>query len=303
MIRVLVAGSRGFVGRRVTAALAASSWARPVELAPRARLDELLMQVDCVANCLTGDPGSILAGASALFAAAANAPRRLPIVHLSSMTVYGSRCGSVDESGPTPGDLGPYSASQRDADRLAAGYPEAIRLRPGCEYGPDCLAWTARVAHWLVRRRLGDLGAAGDGYCNLLFVDDLVAAILQALRRPELRGGAFNLALPAPPTWNEYFIAFAKALGAVPVRRVTRRRLMVETKLLAPPLKVLESLCARAGLGALSLPPPIPPSLLRTCSQDLRLDVHRAESALGIEWTPLALGLDRAAAWCRTTAR
>jgi hypothetical protein len=78
---------------------------------------------------------------------------------------------------------------------------------------------------------------------------------------------------------------------------------MVETRLVAPPLKVLESLCARAGLGAVGLPPPIPPSLLRTCNQDIRLDVHRAEGALGIEWTPLAVGLERAAAWYRTTAR
>jgi 2-alkyl-3-oxoalkanoate reductase len=150
---------------------------------------------------------------------------------------------------------------------------------------------------------LGDLGAGGDGYCNLLFMDDLVAAILAALRKPELGGRAFNLALPAPPTWNEYFIAFAKALGAVPVRRVTRRRLALETKILAPPLKVAEMLAGRVGLSPARLPPAIPPSLLRLCRQEIRLDVRQAELALAVRWTSLEDGLSRAAQWCRRPPR
>lgn len=215
------------------------------------------------------------------------------------MTVYGSARGIVTEESPLLPDLGPYSQAQCDAERLAAANPNTIRLRPGCEYGPDCPQWTERVARWLLRRRLGDLGAGGDGFCNLLFIEDLVAAILAALRRPELGGRAFNLALPAPPTWNEYFIGFAKALGAVPVRRVTRRRLTLETKLLAPPLKVAEMLIGRMGVAPAGLPPAIPPSLLRLCRQEIRLDVRQAEVALGMQWTALENGLLRAAQWCR----
>jgi 2-alkyl-3-oxoalkanoate reductase len=299
VIRVLVLGSDGFVGRRVVAALGASGWAQPLQQPDYGRLEQTLDTVDCVANCVSGRPADISRAAHALFAAAATRDRPVPIVHLSSMTVYGSAHGTVDESSPLLPDLGPYSQAQCDADRLAATNPNTIRLRPGCEYGPDCPQWTERVARWLLHGRLGDLGAGGDGCCNLLFIEDLVAAILAALRKPELRGHAFNLACPAPPTWNEYFISFAKALGAVPVRRMTRRRLALETKVLAPPLKVAEMLIGRVGLSPARLPPAIPPSLLRLCRQELRLEVRQAELALGMRWTPLEDGLHRAAQWCR----
>jgi nucleoside-diphosphate-sugar epimerase len=209
----------------------------------------------------------------------------------------------VSEQGPTPADLGPYAEAQLEAEKLAASYPESIRLRPGCEYGPDCVQWTALIARRLMQHRLGDLGAGGDGYCNLLFIDDLVAAILKALQMPEARGRVFNLAMPSPPTWNDYFRIFAKALGAVPLRRITRRRLAIETKLLAPPLKIGEIVASRAGLGWLRLPPPIPPSLLRLCRQEIRMDVRSAQEQLGIRWTDLDSGLRSAAQWYLSTGR
>jgi nucleoside-diphosphate-sugar epimerase len=298
-MKVLVLGADGFVGRRVAAALAASDWAEPIKQGVPAQLPAALAGVDAVANCVNGRPVDITRAAHLLFAAAAANGRAIPIVHLSSMTVYGSARGIVAEDTALLPDLGAYAQAQCEADQLAAGNPNTIRLRPGCEYGPDCPQWSERVARWLLRRRLGDLGAGGDGYCNLLFIDDLVTAMLVALRRPELSGRAFNLALPDPPTWNEYFIGFAKALGAVPVRRVTRRRLALETKVLAPPLKIAEMLLARAGLAGMGLPPAIPPSLLRLCRQGIRMNVRQAELALGMQWTPLETGLQRAAQWCR----
>ena len=143
---------------------------------------------------------------------------------------------------------------------------------------------------------MGDLGASGDGLCNLLFIDDLVAAILESLRRPQLQGQVFNLAMAGPPTWNEYFNAFAKALGAVPVRRISRRRLSAEVKYLAPPLKIAQML-------KLPLPPPITPSLVAACRQEIRLDSSAAEVELGLQWTGLGVGLERAAAWWKADRR
>ena len=118
-----------------------------------------------------------------------------------------------------------------------------------------------------------------------------------------MAGQAFNLAMAQLPTWNEYFARFARALGAVPVARIGRRRLKIETKLLAPPLKIAEILCRKARITALRLPEAIPSSLLRLCQQDIRLDVARAEQLLQLRWTALDDGLRQAARWFNQRAQ
>ena len=143
-------------------------------------------------------------------------------------------------------------------------------------------------------RRLGDLGAAGDGYCNLIYLDDLLGSILSALRAPEIAGQAFNLAMPEPPTWNEYFAQFAKTLGAVPLRRIGQRRLRLETKVLAPPLRIAEIVARRLHLPGRT-PAVLSPSLLRTCEQEIRLDSSKARRLLGMQCMSLAKGLARTA--------
>jgi hypothetical protein len=52
-------------------------------------------------------------------------------------------------------------------------------------------------------------------------------------------------------------------------------------------------------LRRLRLPEPIPPSLLRLCQQEIRLDVARAEQLLLLRWTALGEGLEQAAQWWR----
>ena len=215
------------------------------------------------------------------------------MVHLSSMTVYGTRIGEVVETAALRSDLGAYGAAQVTAESLAAHYQRSVILRPGCEYGPDCPQWSERIARLLCSHRLGDLGAAGDGVCNLLFVDDLVGAILKSLSAPGIDGACFNLAMPSPPTWNEYFTRFARALGAVPVSRIGARRLKIEARLAAPPLKLLEMMQRRLGSA---IPPAITPSLLNLCGQNITLLSGKAEEALELAWTPLHEGLQRAAA-------
>ncbi len=128
---------------------------------------------------------------------------------------------------------------------------------------------------------------------NLVHIDDVVAAILAALRGG--RTGVFNLAMPDAPDWNEYFIRFAKALGAVPVARIPEWRLKLETKVLAPPLKILE-----IAMPGKALPPPIPASLARLWRQDIRISSELASTELGIVWRPLAEGLQDAARRLRT---
>jgi nucleoside-diphosphate-sugar epimerase len=314
--QVLIIGADDFIGQHVTSAVAACGWATPIagvsrntngmstsirrvhiNAADRASVSDALQGVDAVVNCLTGSPQAIASGAHALFVAAAGV-RPIPlIVHLSSMSVYGSVNGDVSEHAPLRDDLGPYARAKVQAEALATGYPRAVILRPGCEYGPEGELWSGRIARWLFAHRIGDLGAAGDGFCNLLHIDDLAAAVVLCLQRSEAVGAAFNLAIADPPTWNEYFVRFAQALGAVPVKRISRRSLAFETKVLAAPLKALEIATRAAGLDRFSPPPPIPPSLLALMRQEIRLLTTRAQRELGWSCKPLDEGLDEAATW------
>lgn len=295
--RILVLGSGHLAAARVQAALSASDWATAVPFSgpPATLCEKHLSGIHAVFNGTAGSPAAILSNARALYGTLGRMGSDVRVVHLSSMTVYGSLVGEAFETTATRADLGAYGAAQIAAESLTSQHPRSVTLRPGCEYGPNCPQWSERIARLLCTHRLGDLGPAGDGVCNLLFVDDLVTAILACLRVPGIDGHRFNLAMRSPPTWNEYFVQLGRALGAVPIARIGGRRLKIETKILAPPLKVLELVERRLRGQSRSIPPPITPSLLNLCNQNITLNVDKAERALDMGWTPLSEGLRRAA--------
>jgi 2-alkyl-3-oxoalkanoate reductase len=311
---ILVLGASGFIGREVVAGLAATGWAMPILGVRRASasrdfdlriveatdIDSVhaaMQDVTGVVNCVAGDADTIVHATKALFGAAQRKTPAPRIIHLSTMSVYGSVVGLVDETAPLRGDLGPYSAAKVAAESEATTYPRSVIFRPGCVFGPGSEQWTIRMARLLSAHRLGDLGVAGDGYCNLVSVADVVLAILRALEDPGVDGKVFNLSNPEPPTWNQFLIKFGTALRAVPVQRISGRRLRIETKLLAPPLKIAEILARACRLDPRHLPPPIPPSLIRLMGQEIRLDTKRAEVNLGLSFRDLDTTLNEAATW------
>ena len=306
---VLVLGAGGFIGRRVIQILAAADGVSPIAAGrtisaasaagvPIERLDAsdatalqaALRKVDAVVNCVAGPAMGPVA--EALFRSAG----AMPVVYLSSMAVYGNAEGLISETAPLTAEQGDYAAAKLAGERLAENCPGAVVLRPGCVYGPGSTQWSLRIARLLKARRIGDLGAGGDGIANLVHVEDVARAVLAALQTPQAQGQAFNLAMADAPTWNDYFLQFAKALGAVPLARLSEKRQKIETKLLAPPLKILEILAGKAGLASL-VPPLAPPSLARLWRQEIRLSSRKAEQVLGLAWTPLEQGVAEAAAW------
>lgn len=322
-MKVLVLGGTGHIGKRLLQILSQTSWSKATG-ASRGReqsgikgvewvridacnpldLTAALQGFDAVVNCVAGDAHSISEGARVLVQAALNAkcPR---IIHLSTMSVYGRAEGTVQETTPLNPNLGWYGRAKCEAEHHISEFArqggQAIQLRPGCVYGPGSDLWVGRIGRWLQAGRLGDLGIAGDGWSNLVHVDDVCHAVLAALQFQFHSGEVptFNLAAPDSPRWNEYFVDLALALEATPVRRIGQRQLQLDAWGLGPPLKILQKALKRARLSHTALPDPMPPGLLGLWSQHIHLDANLATEKLGLTWTPYAEGLESSAAWLR----
>jgi len=313
-----VIGANGFVGRRVVEILATTDGMRPIAVARKpgaaqgiewrtcdatdaSSLNAALDGAAYAVNCVAGDAASMVAATRHLCRAARSSGLRR-VVHLSSMAVYGPATGLVEETHALDGAGGSYAQAKVECEALLRDFGQAggdaVILRPGCIHGPRSEQWTARIGRLLRRHRIGDLGVAGDGLCNLVPVDDVAAAIVAAIRQPGLAGEAFNLGDPDPGTWNVYFMRFGRAIGATPVRRVSPRWLKLESKVLAIPLKLGEIAAGRTGLSRF-VPDPIPGSLLALWRQDIQLDHRKADARLGFARTPPEQALASAAAWFR----
>jgi len=321
ILRILVLGGSGHIGTQLVEALKSTAWAVPVSGSRRTvsagnasvetmRVDSRDIQAltavlegfDAVVNCVAGDARSISEGARMLVQAALGTQCRR-IVHLSTMSVYGPVEGRVREDATLNPGLGWYGRAKCEAEKHLGEFArrggEAVVLRPGCVFGPGSELWVGRVGRWLQTGRLGDLGVAGDGWSNLVHVDDVCQALMAALQLPVRPGDmpVFNLAAPDSPRWNDYFVDLALALQATPVPRIRPRQLRLDALLAGPPLKVLQLALKRLGRPTSSVPDPMPPGLIRLWAQHIHLDATQAAQALGLSWTPYAAGLQGSADW------
>jgi nucleoside-diphosphate-sugar epimerase len=289
--RILVLGANGSVGRALMANLATEpsvttiAGLRRAPALPSTRVADATSVLELVAafdgmthviNATGGPPANLLSTTTAICAAARATPG-LRLVHLSSMAVYGAIEGTVAETAPLTAHS-PYAAAKIAAEHEITAQAKlglrAVILRPGIIHGPNSTQWTARLTRLLHARRVGDLGPAGDGFCNLIHERDLAAACLAACRHPKAPGQTYNIGAAHPPTWNEYLIALARAAGATPVQRIPQRQLTAEARLFAPILAAARRTLWRRA------PDPIPPSLLRLFAQRIRLDVTCAQTIL-----------------------
>ncbi len=317
-MKIVVVGGGGFIGRRLLEILREAGEFELVSVSRRASalppgvefrqadvldlpaLANAVCDADWVVNCVAGDAKSIGLGAESLTAALLSSPCR-QLVHLSSMAVYGARRGAVDERADLSGG-GWYAAAKLQAEEYVRRFTfnggGAVIFRPGCVYGPGGQLWVGRIARLLRQRRLGDLGEYGDGWTNLVFVDDVCRAVLNVMQAERAAGdlAVYNLTAADSPRWNRYFTDLALALGATPLRRLGRRQLALDAYALSPALQLSRLAARRLGLRDTAWEP-LPPGLLRFFGQEMIVDSGLARRDLGWAVTPYALGLARSVEW------
>jgi len=296
-MKVLILGATGHVGARLLTLLKQNNYETIAASRGRLKsshteghitLDSLnlqaltqsLHQVDAVVNCVAGDKHSIGQGAQVLVEAAlaSNKPR---IVHLSTMSVYGGNEGNITEVSSFDPSYGWYAAAKCEAelqmDKYAQAGGQVVSFRPGCVHGPGSHLWVSRPANLLKTYRLGDLGDAGDGWSNLVHVDDVVRAIQIGLEMPVNPGEhkQYNLSAPDSPRWNQYLFDLASAIRATPVKRLSRLQLKLDSKIISPSIKIGQILLRKLGQKSDWLPEPLPPSLVRLFDQHIFLNSEK----------------------------
>ena len=203
-------------------------------------------------------------------------------VVLTSVAVWGYEfTRDVREDSP-PHPCGvPYVDTKGAAEVLALRRGATV-IRPGDVYGPRSGPWTVRPLD-LMRAGRFFLPAPGDGLITPVYIDDLVDAIVRAVREPRAAGRAYTVWDGEPVSALVFFSHLARMLGMT-VRCLPRPLLHA---------------AVRAGELA-RLKPPMGARALTFVSRRAVYPNARAREELG--WTPavgIEEGMRRTEAWAR----
>ena len=141
------------------------------------------------------------------------------VVHLSTVMVYGLSTpdGNLDETAPRRRCGLPYGDSKMEAERIAFEYAQrhglsVTILQPTAVYGPESPGYVIDVLRRL-KTGLQILVNNGTGYCNLVYVDDVVRAMLLAAENERAGGEAFIISGERPVTWRDFYGRYEQMIG------------------------------------------------------------------------------------------
>jgi len=252
--KILVAGASGFLGTRLVERLTLDLKAtiragihRPASATRLARLpvefvncdllkpDEVNNSVrgcDAVVNCTNSDNKTfqLLSEGTRNLLDACLAHNVKKYIHISSAAVQGFKHSSrtIDESTHYKLSFHPYVRGKIESERLVRRYGRevpSIILRPTLIYGPFSMYWLLGIADRVRTNRVTLIGE--DGIANLVFVDDVVDAILLALETDEGDGQTFiiNNDRDVVP-WQKYVQELCDLFTAQPARMTNSNRLI-----------------------------------------------------------------------------
>jgi nucleoside-diphosphate-sugar epimerase len=251
--KILVVGASGFLGTRLVERLSlglnlnvrgavhrpdkAVRLARlPVELfdcdlLERSQVMEAVKGCDVVVNCAIGRRDSsgnaktekavYIRGMRNLLEAAKEQGVR-KFIQISTAAVYGfkHKGSTVDESCPLKSRFtrNRYERGKIAQDELVSRFAESIpivTLRPTLIYGPYSEYWTVAILERLMNNQVTLV--ENEGLANLVFVDDVVDAILLAIENEEANGKVLIVNNDEETvTWKDYISQFTTIINIAP---------------------------------------------------------------------------------------
>lgn len=240
---ILVTGARGFIGAALATALRAAGFRvragvrKPTPGRPdlvACDLDDAEQTRAAVAGCSLvihaayGDLGAMPAQCATLISAM-DAAGVDSLIHFSSIAVYGDATSAVAETTPHAAKLDDYASAKSTCEDIARRWAEepaasgrrALILRPGIVYGAGSRFWIDKLVERIRAGAWGTFGDAGDGAAALIHIDDLSRLVELAAQRllsgtcsTWPRATTLNVVGPETPSWNAYFEALARQIGA-----------------------------------------------------------------------------------------
>ena len=246
--RVLITGATGFMGSRLCEVLfltrrvqprafihSTASAARiarfPIDfvlgdLTDRATVGKAMQGCDAVIHLARGDDQVMLTGLDNVLASARD-HKVSRVVHMSSVAVYGNAPPSEsrhEDAVPNPGDMA-YGHVKLEQERRvlrayrAHGLPVVI-LRPPNVYGPYS-AYTTGIIQKIRSRKMAIVDG-GTNPCNLVYIDNLMEAILLSLWKPQAIGQTFFITDRDVVSWEQHLHDHAALVGeSIPNIRAT----------------------------------------------------------------------------------
>jgi len=157
--------------------------------------------------------------------------------------------GKFTEASPPAPGADPYGRSKTETEEICAEYGRrglAITiLRPTIVYGPYSDLWTVEFAQRLSAGKWFLPDRYTQGICNLVYVDDMVKAVLLALENEKAIGETFIVNGGERPTWNQYFHALNDALGLPPLHPASTVRSRLRAGLMLPVRKTAKMILKR----------------------------------------------------------
>jgi len=247
---VLVTGATGFLGSRLVSTLAGRGYRvralsrRPAaadtfrgtavepfsaDVADKASLRPAFDGIDIVVHAAADTSGSKEGAKSSTIEGTRNVVDLCEevgvnkLIHISSMSVYGvsdlRENSTVTEDAPLeryPEKRGHYTWGKVESEKLmlaaiTRGTIPIVCLRPGTIFGPGGEIFTPMMGFSLGKKVFAIIGS-GDFVLPLVYIDNLVDAIIQAIEKDESKGQVFNVVDPDNPSKKEYVENLLKKL-------------------------------------------------------------------------------------------
>jgi nucleoside-diphosphate-sugar epimerase len=152
------------------------------------------------------------------------------MIHVSSLSVYGSTSdGALTEQTLWTKSDHAYVEAKRAAEQLVLElYKEkhlpVVVLQPTIVYGPFAKVWTLDLINQLKTGTV-PLVNGGQGYCNPVYIDDCIDAMLLAATKPDVLGETFLISGKEPVNWKTFYNAFEVALGIQATTNISEEKI------------------------------------------------------------------------------